>query len=453
LSTPAEGQRPTATPATRTVPLYPAATTTTTRPPLPVDSREQLVYLLTQASELEQGILCEYLFALYTLKRDPSDGLDGEQLEQVTRWGRSLSQIAVQEMLHLTLATNLLTAVGATPHFHRPNFPVRCQWYPPDVQIALVPFGEAALRHFLYLERPDNVDLRDGELFAVVCECQPLTATPATLMAAPQDYSTVGHLYRSIGHGFERLVERYGEAEVFIGPPHAQATSKLLGWPEVIAVTDLDSAKAAIATIVEQGEGADGDWREAHFGRLSTILEEYLAATRADPAFQPARQARPAYVRRPPDQPLGVVIGDPLTAQVADLFDAAHQTLLQALCRLFVHQDETDEEIATLADVAIELMASVLRPLGTLLTTLPLGPDHPGELAGPAFFMVHPSQFLLPYRQAAWKVMLQRLDTMAEACARLGREPGLGRLVDLERAVRGIAGKLRAHLDGRSGDG
>jgi hypothetical protein len=187
LSTPAEGQRPTATPATRTVPLYPAATTTTTRPPLPVDSREQLVYLLTQASELEQGILCEYLFALYTLKRDPSDGLDGEQLEQVSRWGRSLSHIAVQEMLHLTLATNLLTAVGATPHFHRPNFPVRCQWYPPDVQIALVPFGEAALRHFLYLERPDTVDLRDGELFAVVCECQPLTATPATLMAAPQD--------------------------------------------------------------------------------------------------------------------------------------------------------------------------------------------------------------------------------------------------------------------------
>jgi hypothetical protein len=94
----------------------------------------------------------------------------------------------------------------------------------------------------------------------------------------------------------------------------------------------------------------------------------------------------------------------------------------------------------------------VLRPLGTLLTTLPLGPDHPGELAGPAFFMVHPSQFLLPYRQAAWKVMLQRLDTMAETCARLGREPGVGRLAELEPAVRGIAARLRTHLDGRTGD-
>ena len=438
--------------ANRTVPLYPGATTTTIRPPLPVDSREQLVYLLTQASELEQGILCEYLFALYSLKRDPEDGLSADQLDQVTRWGRTLSEIAVQEMLHLTLATNMLTAIGATPHFHRPNFPIRCQWYPPDVQIALVPFGEEALRHFLYLERPDDIDLKDADLFAVVCECQPLTATPTSLMAAPQDYSTVGHLYRSIGHGFARLVERYGEAEVFIGPADAQATSKVLGWPELVAVTDLASVEAAIATIVEQGEGADGDWREAHFGRLSTILDEYLAATRADPAFSPARPARPAYVRRPPDQPLATVISDPLTAQVADLFDAGHQALLQVLCRLFVHQDETDEEVATLASTAVALMAQVVRPLGSALTALPLGPDHPGELAGPAFFMVHPSQFLLPHRQAAWKVMVQRLGAIADASARLGGEPGLGRLAGLEPAARGIAARLQAHLDERSAD-
>jgi hypothetical protein len=452
LSTPAEGQPPTATPAPRIVPLYPGATTTTTLPPLPVDSREQLVYLLTQASELEQGILCEYLFALYSLKRDPRDGLSGEQLDQVTRWGRTLAEIAVQEMLHLTLATNLLTAVGATPHLHRPNFPIRCQWYPPDVQIALVPFGETALRHFLYLERPDHIDLTDAALFSVVCECRPLTTTPATLMAEPQEYSTVGHLYRSIGHGFEQLVERYGEAEVFIGPPEAQATRELLGWSELVAVTDLASARAAIATIVEQGEGADGDWRQAHFGRLAGILEEYLAATRADPSFAPARPARPAYVRRPPDQPMGIVISDPLTAQVADLFDAAHQTLLAALSRLFLH-DETEQEVATLAGVAIGLMAAVLRPLGSVLTTLPLGPDHPGELAGPAFYMVHPSQFLLPWREAAWKVMAQRLGAMAEACVRLGREPGLAQVADLEGPVRGIAARLQAHLDKRATSG
>jgi Ferritin-like len=418
-------------------------------PLLPVESREQLVYLLTQACELEQGVLCEYLFALYSLKQDPQDGLSSQQLAPVARWGRALSEVAVQEMLHLALATNLLIAVGAAPHFHRPNFPIRCQWYPPDVRLALVPFGEEALRHFMYLERPDNVDLEDADAFAAVCECRPLTATPSTLMAAPQDFHTVGHLYRSIEHGFARLVERYGEAEVFVGPPRAQASPVVFGWPELVTVTDLASARTAIELIVEQGEGAGGDWREAHFGRFSAILDEFLAARSADPDCSLARPARPAYVRRPPDQPQATIISDPLTARVADLFDAAHQTMLQVLWRCFVRGDETDEQVSTLVDGAVGLMAGVLRPLGSVLTTLPLGPDDPGELAGPAFTMVDPSQFELPYREAAWKVMVRRLGEIADACAELGIEPGLDRIAELEPNVRAIAARLRAHLDER----
>src|SRR5215510_12232307 len=113
-----------------------------TEPPLLVESREQLVYLITQACELEQGVLCEYLFALYSLKRDPPDGLGGQQRAQVARWGRALSKVAIQEMQHLALATNLLTALGAVPHLHRPNFPIRCQWYPPDVRVRGVVEGQ-----------------------------------------------------------------------------------------------------------------------------------------------------------------------------------------------------------------------------------------------------------------------------------------------------------------------
>jgi hypothetical protein len=301
----------------------------------------------------------------------------------------------------------------------------------------------------MYLERPDNIDLQDADAFAAICQCRPLTAAPTSLMAAPQVYHTVGHLYRSIEHGFERLVERYGEADVFIGPHRAQARPEVFGWREVIPVTDLASAQAAIELIVEQGEGAGGDWRDAHFGRFSSILDEYLEATRADPDFSPARPVRPAYVRRPPDQPEATIISDPRTAQVADLFDAAHQTMLQALSRCFMPSDETDQELGTLVGTAVRLMAGVMRPLGSVLTTLPLGPDNPGELAGPSFYMVHPSQFLLPYREAAWKVIAERLGEMADACARLGLEPGLGRVAELEPVVRAIAAGLRAHLDQR----
>jgi Ferritin-like len=110
-----------------------------------VERREELLWLLVQACEPEHGLMCEYLFAQFTLKRSREEGLTDEQLAKVTAWERVLIAVIKQEMLHLALTTNLLTAIGAAPHLHRPNFPMLSRWYPPGVQIALVPFGERAL--------------------------------------------------------------------------------------------------------------------------------------------------------------------------------------------------------------------------------------------------------------------------------------------------------------------
>jgi hypothetical protein len=91
-----------------------------------------------------------------------------------------------------------------------------------------------------------------------------------------QEFATVGHLYRGIEQGFRRLVEKYGEQRVFVGPPEAQATLRYFWWPELVPVTDLASAQAAIETIVEQGEGARSDRDDAHFGMFLRVLVEYL---------------------------------------------------------------------------------------------------------------------------------------------------------------------------------
>jgi Ferritin-like len=378
-------------------------------PPLRVDSREELVWLLAQACELEHGLMCEYLFAQFTLKRTEQEGLSAEQLAKVAAWEAVIVEVTKQEMLHLALATNLLTAIGAAPHLHRPNLPILCRWSPPGAQLALVPFGERALRHFIYLERPEGMDLDDAEGFTAAGHAQPITDGD-WLMAVPEDYQTVGHLYRGIEQGFERLVDRHGEDGVFIGPPKAQATTEVFEWSELTAVTDLASAKAAIELIVEQGEGARGDWRNAHFGRFVAVLEDYLVARAAHPAFEPARPVEAAYVRRPPDVEGDVVtISDPLTAQVADLFNAVYETTLQALSRYFVHSGETDDQLTTLARTAKHLMSWVMRPLGIVLTALPVGADRPGVLAGPAFEIVQPSFYMLPHREAAWRILAERL--------------------------------------------
>jgi ferritin-like protein len=91
---------------------------------LQVESREELVYLLGEACEIEHGLMCEYLYAPFSLKRTLGEGLTPEQLARVQAWEATLIDVIKQEMLHLALATNLLTAVGAAPHFERPNLPI-----------------------------------------------------------------------------------------------------------------------------------------------------------------------------------------------------------------------------------------------------------------------------------------------------------------------------------------
>src|SRR5512133_851788 len=85
--------------------------------PFVIEHREALIYMLCEAAELEHGIMCQYLFAAFSLKQRADEGLEPGELEAVTRWRRVVSHVATEEMLHLALVHNLLSAVGAAPHF------------------------------------------------------------------------------------------------------------------------------------------------------------------------------------------------------------------------------------------------------------------------------------------------------------------------------------------------
>ncbi|MDQ1400982.1 MAG: hypothetical protein QOK20_2914, partial [Acidimicrobiaceae bacterium] len=163
-----------------------------------IDSREELVYLVGEACEIEHGLMCQYLYAQFSLKRTAEEGLSAEQLARMKVWEATLIEVIKQEMLHLALATNLLTAIGAAPHFERPNFPIMSRWYPSGVQIALLPFGERALRHFMYLERPEGMTLADAEGFAPAPDVPSLADDDRPVVAVPEHWETVGHLYRGI---------------------------------------------------------------------------------------------------------------------------------------------------------------------------------------------------------------------------------------------------------------
>ena len=129
----------------------------------------------------------------------------------------------------------------------------------------------------MYLERPEGMTLEDAEGFAAQPGIQPLASIDRPVAAVPEPWQTVGHLYRGIEAGLASLCDRYGEDAVFIGPPGAQAVTATFEWKELTAVTGLTSASRAIELIVEQGEGARGDWVKSHFGKFVGILEDFLA--------------------------------------------------------------------------------------------------------------------------------------------------------------------------------
>ena len=119
-------------------------------------------------------------------------------------------------------------------------------------------------------------------------------------------------------------------------------------------------------------------------------------------------------------QPTGIVvplITDPGTTRCMDLLNVVYEVLLQLLSRYFAHTDETPEQLAVLADVSVGLMYSAIKPLGLVVTTLPIGLERPGATAGPGFELLYQVDYLLPHREAAWVLMEERLRETRPALA------------------------------------
>jgi hypothetical protein len=310
--------------------------------------------------------------------------------------------------------------------------------------MALLPFSEPALRHFIYLERPEGLDVEDDEAFAALQKATPLPAAEEDEIGPRlQEFATIGALYRALELGLDHLAAKLGEDHLFVGPRAAQATPAEFRFEELRPVTDLISAHAAIDTIVEQGEGARGDWRQAHFGRLVALFDEFQDLRDADPAFEPSRPVLAAIVREREDGLPVPLITDPFTNRVADLLNAVYEVLLQVLSRYFAHTDESPEQLTILADVAVALMYAAVKPLGGLITRLPVGPEHPGATAGPSFELFYEVAYLLPHRDAAWVVMEERLRDVADLAMRC-REACVPIYVNV---LNGVVAGLRAQAD------
>jgi len=381
-----------------------------------IQDREELFFLLCEAAEFEHAVMCTYLYTMWTLKRDVSEGVTAEELKVIDGWRRSLRQVALEEMLHLSLVNNLLAATGASPHLWRPPFPVASGWFPSDVIMRLSPFCEGTMDHFLFIERPEGIDMSDGAGFDHPSR-HPRVARPDLLSPTPRDYSSQGQLYHAILQGLAKLVEQHGEAKVFVGHGEAQVGAAEFGLPGLFKINTLADARRAIEEIVIQGEGAPADNETSHYERFAAIAAEYDRLRAARPNFQPARPVvdNPALDNPREHQNLNVIC-DPLTSKVVDLGNALYALMMRTFAQVFSPAPLPRELRVGLAATTTELMYA-MSAMGEAATKLPIGPSHPGRTAGLTFALSMSSGQLV--QRCAAQILAERVAELAGAATRL----------------------------------
>lgn len=186
-----------------------------------IRTRADLLHYLTEAAEVEHNLMCTYLYAVFGLKRSTDEGLSEEEALAVEAWRSIIMGVAIEEMTHLALVSNLFCALGARPHFDRPNFPVYPGTHPADIVVRLTPFDLDTLDHFIFLERPHGSDVKDSPAFATDLSFERVAAVEG-VMPTSSDYATVGELYAAIREALERLAREHGEAALFVGSPAYQ---------------------------------------------------------------------------------------------------------------------------------------------------------------------------------------------------------------------------------------
>ncbi|GAB2590661.1 hypothetical protein GCM10027168_24750 [Streptomyces capparidis] len=261
--------------------------------------------VLQLALRLEHATIPPYLYALFSLKPGRN-----REVADIIR------SVVLQEMLHMALVANVLTAVDGRPRVGRPGFVPQ---YPTQLPAGVLPGLVVRLRRcspahvrevFMGIEKPDRPLTRAraryrepvrpegieldgrGDVVAYRCPDAGRDAPPPAEATAPADLAdqlyaplrtffeeavfeefTIGWFYREIADAIARL----GDG-VFTGADRPQVVE----WPgtppgNLFRVKDVGTAQSALYEIVHQGEGTVNDpntgGEPAHYYRFQQIVK------------------------------------------------------------------------------------------------------------------------------------------------------------------------------------
>lgn len=309
---------------------------------MPINTVADLHEHLLLAIEVELSTIPPYLYAMYSIEDQDSEA------------ALLIRSVVVEEMLHASLVSNLLLAVGGDPNWSSPDimpsYPGRMHHHRPPLELYLAPCSKEVVRDlFMVIERPE---------------------APG---AAPEEdyYETLGQFYYAIEQALGVLEQKH---DLFADPQfERQMTDPSFYGPVKFdaadsgglqGVDDLESAVAAIEIVVHQGEGlTDERWADPSHQEL-THYHKFLRIAEGKSPIGPVRPA--------PRNPKTADLADELRP-VSDLFNGLYRYAYLTLDDLFTDRDDKGELIGRL----YRLMGGLMGPVGLYLMS------HPG--AGPTF--------------------------------------------------------------------
>lgn len=334
----------------------------------PITDVATLQDALQNAIKLEHATIPPYLTAYYTLT--------GES-PSVKYARRSIKAIVNQEMLHFTLACNILNAIKGTPRIADPAFvPNYPDHLPMGVESSLIVHLKCYSRDlvenaFMKIEEPEV----------------PISIPVRALAFAAEEIRTIGQFYAAI----RTVIMQEGD-RIFVGDRGRQVTG-VLG---AIEVTDVTSAVAAIDTIVHQGEGTP----TSPIG-IGSVLAHYYRFQELAKGMKIVPDAfSPVGFSFDPQQPISIddssdviqMVDDPelLTfepedakaSQLADACDVAYSDLLRML------QDAFSGQPAKISDAIGQMTPALEDAIEEVLAVQLTAGAEAGKFAGPRFRFV-----------------------------------------------------------------
>jgi hypothetical protein len=224
-----------------------------------IETVDDAIELLQMAIGIEFSTLPPYLYALYSIRPDTNAAAASR-----------IRAVAMEEMVHMCLACNILNALGTNPVLTAPTYPGPI---PGGISgggkealtIHLLPFSKDAMAQAMAIEEPEAGAINFPHEVA--------------LEAAPT-FMTIGQFYSHLDQFLSTLPESRWSKD------RNQIDDRQFIQGELFAVNGFDDAHRAIQRIVSEGEGTKEsplDFRGdvAHYYRFGEIFNDQIL-TKAD---------------------------------------------------------------------------------------------------------------------------------------------------------------------------